>query len=65
MHTTTKLCTDCKHCQQSNDEYNCKHPLVQHDSLVTGAAIRVECLSARMSPCGADGKYWEAKEGAQ
>ena len=64
MPTPPKLCIDCRHCLSGVQDYRCTHPLVQHVSPVTGEPIRVECLSARMSPCGADAKLFEPKEGA-
>lgn len=65
-------CIDCIHCVLPSTtlpllhrDYRaavCAHPRSAYPDLVSGDAVTPLCDSARISPCGARGELFEARE---
>lgn len=62
-----KLCKDCKHARDRYDHFEAEWykdcHLRPHTDIVTGEVTHQECHEARahFSPCGPEGKLFEAK----
>ena len=65
----TRLCTNCRYYQKDgldNDwkyaRCTCPEICVEANPVVGGVRTLVYCHKARKSPCGQEGKFWEAKK---